>query len=97
MTAYDPIPRAQQPPWLAQLFQVITVYAPDPQTGCGAALCRSCDLTWPLPLAELEADPMARAAWVLGVSMHGLEHAAAGEVMLDAAGEPLEDAQEVPF
>lgn len=90
MNDVTPIPPAQQPVWLRQLHQVIRVYPPDPETGYGAALCRWCDLTWPLPLARLEADPSARAAWVTGVAVHGMEHAADGELRLDADGEPLD-------
>lgn len=89
MTAFDPLRLDQQPPWLRELRQVIVVYPVDPGTDTGAALCRWCDMTWPLPLARLEADPLARAGWMAGVAQHGLQHAAAGELRLDFFGEPL--------
>jgi hypothetical protein len=91
MTPFAPLPLSQLPPWLAQLHQVIRVYPVDPETGCGAALCRWCDLTWPLPVARLEADPVALAAFLVGVAEHGLEHASNGELRLDTHGLPLDD------
>lgn len=94
MTTYLPLPPAQQPAWLAQLHQVIRVYPPEATTGYGAALCRWCDLTWPLPLARLEADPQARAVWVLGVARHGMQHAVDGDLRLDDQGEPMDDEDE---
>ena len=71
---------------------MITCYPPHPETGVGAALCRWCDLTWPVPLATLEAHPDERARFVAAVSSHGLGHAFAGDLWLDATtGEPLDD------
>ena len=108
MSVFAPLPLEQQPTWLQELRQVVRVYPPNPETGCGAALCRWCDLTWPLPLERLEADPDARAAWVLGVAHHGVQHAVDGDLRLDASGEPIDaevddyangidDVGEVPF
>ena len=94
MTAYDPLPPSRQPAWLRELFQVVEVYPVNPDTGCGAALCRWCDLTWPLPLARLEEDPYARVLWVMAVARHGMEHAAAGELLVDEFGCPITGAQE---
>lgn len=95
MSAFTPLPLSALPPWLAQLHQVVRVYAPDPQTGCGAALCRWCDLTWPLPIAKLEADPVALVAFLVGVAEHGLEHAYRGDVRLDLEGLPLDPEDEL--
>jgi hypothetical protein len=90
VSAFTPIPPGRQPAWLRQLRQIVRVYPPDGETGLGAALCRWCDLAWPLPLARLEADPHERATWVLGVAQHGMQHAVDGDLRLDGQGEPLD-------
>lgn len=84
MTAYAPIPSDRLPGWLRQLDGVVEVYADDPRTGYGAALCRWCSMTWPLPIKGFEEDPFARAAWIMGVAEHGLEHAANGDIPVGA-------------
>jgi len=92
--AFRPIPPERQPSWLRQLHLVIEVYPPDAATGFGAALCRWCDLTWPVPMVLLEADPDARAAWVLRVAEHGLQDAVDGDVQLDERGLPRSPGEE---
>ena len=92
MTAYAPLALSEQPDWLRELDVLVEVY---PVDGRGAvAYCRACAMVWGLPLARLEHDRLARALWILGVSRHGWEHVARGELLVDEFGCPITGAQE---
>ena len=94
MTAYDPLPLAQQPDWLRELDVLVEVFPVEPRTGGAVAYCRACAMVWGLPLARLEENRYARAMWVTMVARHGMEHAARGELLVDEHGCPITGAQE---